>query len=242
MDTTTDELILQHEDYLVAIVRRLAARLPAHVDIEELLSCGRLGLVEAARRYKFGQGAVFETYAYYRIRGEIFDWLRKMSILPPSVRRWLQRESAVDTVLENRAANLAGCGNGGEEAARRFVNCVRDVGMVCVLSQAPGYDDDNTDGLEPMDETSPCEQAASRELLGRIQESVGDLPSDHRELLKLHYDEGMSLTQIAEKMGVNKSTITRRHAAAIGLLREALEVDRGSAVLAVTESSVPSVA
>src|ERR1700745_3198115 len=71
-------LIEQHRPYVRVLAVEVAKGLPSHIELDELISCGNLGLVEAAERYEPRYGVTFQTFAYYRIKGAIYDGLRKM--------------------------------------------------------------------------------------------------------------------------------------------------------------------
>src|SRR6476620_5099373 len=97
MDAVED-LVMQHQDYVRALARGIAKKLPKHVDFEELVSLGQVGLVSAAKQYETGRGAAFTTFAYYRVRGAILDGLRQMAWLPPSLRRELTQMNGENEV------------------------------------------------------------------------------------------------------------------------------------------------
>src|SRR3569623_1222324 len=96
----TDTLVLQHQDYVRSLARGISKKLPRHVDFEDLVSLGQIGLVTAAKQYEPGRGVAFTTFAYYRIRGSIFDGLRSMAGLPPPVMRVGSRLAAENETAE----------------------------------------------------------------------------------------------------------------------------------------------
>ena len=83
----TEALVMRHAELVKRIAYHLAGRLPASVEVDDLIQAGMLGLLEAAANYSAGRGASFETYAGIRIRGAMLDGLRKLDWAPRSVHR-----------------------------------------------------------------------------------------------------------------------------------------------------------
>ena len=222
MIALTDEFIAQHEPLLASVARQIARKLPTCVDYEDLLAFGRLGLLEAADRFSLGGGACFETFAYYRIRGAILDGVRKMACLPPAARRWVAGESGADAWIENecRGAKV----RTADASAHPLGRCVRGLGMVFLLSQLPEQDEEDSDGWAVDIRDGPATDAETRELIQRLRDALQQLSPEQRDVVDMHYFANASFTDVADARKVNKSTITRRHAAAIDSLRSALEV------------------
>ena len=208
-----EALVLKHQDYTRALAREISRRLPDHVDFEELVSWGQVGLVEAARSYDPSRTVAFTTFAYYRIRGAIFDGVRKSTWLPPAMRGEMNRQSA-----ENEALEPIGGADDTDDAevlAKRFTDAVARLGVVSLLSSA----DEGDRAIEPVQEddvTAPLEQA---EAAARMRESLAALPEEKRQILTMHFFEGLSVTDCAKRLGKNKSTISRRLVGAIDELR-----------------------
>lgn len=88
-----ERLILEHQSFLRALAGNIASTLPHHVDFDELVSLGQAGPTEAARSREPGRGVLFTTFANDRVRGIVFDGLRKMTWLPPAARRCIKEQS-----------------------------------------------------------------------------------------------------------------------------------------------------
>ena len=218
MDPGVKDLIEQHQGYVAALARGIARKLPSHADIDELIGWGNVGLVQAAGRYSFGSGASFETFAYRRIRGAIFDGLRKMTGLPSNYRSEVRFQQSVDEISENMGGQ-AGGSDDPEELASQLKQQFRNLGVAFLLSRSS---DDDT-GPEGVDETSAAERAEHKEQMDRVRELSARLPEQEAALVRLHYFEGLSLTDTAARLGLHKSWVSRLHVRAIEALRKLLE-------------------
>lgn len=213
----TEALVLQHQDYVRSLARGIARKLPHHVDFEELVAFGQVGLVEAAGKFKAGRGAAFTTFAYYRIRGAIFDGMRKMLGLPPSVRQQVAQMDAEDQVIETTAPQ-GEVSDDPEFLAKQFSEAAARLGAVFLLARA-GEDDED---LEPATDRSAADEAEQKELVQRVKEAMASLEPEQLQVVRMVYFEYGSMTDCAAKLGVDKATISRRHARAIEHLRKAL--------------------
>ena len=212
-----DELVLQHQDYVRSLARGISKKLPKHVDFEDLVSLGNIGLAEAAKQYEPGRGVAFTTFAYYRVRGAIFDGLRQMSGLPPSVRKKLAALSGENEVAEI-TAETADVSNDPEFLAKQFRTAVGRLGAVFLLAGSSEEDREN----DPTDGRSAADDAEEREDLSQLAESLKKLPEEQAALIRMLYFEHKSMTEVGTLLNKNKSTICRRHADALDALRNAM--------------------
>ncbi|HEY7120126.1 MAG TPA: sigma-70 family RNA polymerase sigma factor [Tepidisphaeraceae bacterium] len=224
---TVENLILQHQDYVRSLARGIARKLPRHVDFEELVSLGQVGLISAARQYEPGRGVAFATFAYYRIRGAIFDGLRQLTGLPPSVRRQVARMGGENEVAET-TAETSEASDDPEFLAKQFETAVGRLGAVFLLSRGSGADGDDSE-LEPTDDRSTADIAEARENAALVMKALERLTTEQRELIRLLYFEQRSMTEVAQSLNKNKSTISRRHAEAIDALRSMLSPEQKQA-------------
>jgi len=216
-------LVTQYQDYLRGLARKIAKQLPKQVEFEELVAWGQIGLLEAAHNYRADLGHAFTTFSYYRIRGAIFDGIRRMTWLPPAARRRVARMCGEDSVAENTVTQFAPDAS-SEVVAKEFADAARGIGAVFLLSQASAGDDESG-GPEAVDEKSAADVAEERELVEKLREALGTMASSQRALLEKLYFEHRSMTEIADELGVNKSSVSRTHHKAILELRRALGAD-----------------
>lgn len=215
---SVDSLIEEHREYVRKLAREIHRKLPGRAQFEDLVGYGELGLIQAAQKFDPDAGAAFTTFAYYRIRGAIFDGIRKMSWLPPRARKQATAESAMDDVA---ASSPEVDPNDFEAVARQFHQAVNRLGAVLLITDMAGDEGDNG-SLDPTDDEDPIEPMADLEVRAEVGRAVAKLPEDQMRLIDLFYFQQRSMTDIADELGVHKATISRLHAKAITALQTAL--------------------
>lgn len=216
-------LVEKHLPLVKTVVGRLAMTLPPHVDGEDLYSAGLTGLLNAVRHYDPEAGTAFETYARVRIRGAVFDELRRMDWVPRSVHAKARKVQAVLQTLEQRKGRVPT----DEEMARalkitvpeyeRWLEQIRPVTYVC-LDAAPAEGDESLsqyDSLADPRQEDPRETAFRHEVSALIARRLKELPDMQRRVLALYYFEDMRLREIAEVFHLTESRICQIHAAGI---------------------------
>ena len=230
--TPTDRLIMDQQPYLKALARNVAKTLPQHVDYEELVAFGQIGLAEAAKSFDFTRNVSFTTFAHYRIRGAIFDGLRKMTWLPPAARRGVTENAAADEVSQT-SGGMEGPGEKGRSPtaaevgpilAKRFTDAVERLGAVFLLSNLREEDQ----SVDPEDRRSAPAGIEVKEVRKRLKTAIESLPEEHAALVRMLYVENQSMAEVGKKLGKNKSTVCRRHAEMIDALRTGMGLgDKG---------------
>lgn len=135
--TAANEVIAQHSDLVRRIAHHLAARLPASVEVDDLIQAGMMGLIEASRSYDADQGASFETYASIRIRGSMIDEIRRGDWVPRSVHRRARDAAATIRRLEQstgRAASATEVAAAMEMPLPEYLRLMEDASRGQVLS------------------------------------------------------------------------------------------------------------
>jgi RNA polymerase sigma factor for flagellar operon FliA len=172
------------------IVRGMLRRLPSHIDKADLIQQGRIGLMEAARRYDPTSAASFKTFATYRIRGEIIDGLRAFSQNRPAEGAWNQ---SIDAIGER---------SGGDDVGG-FINSVQALGTAFDLA---------TSTTE-----NPLEENLEKQTLWQ---AVSRLPERERQVCELLYRMDMTMQDIADVLGTSKASVSRLHKRALERLRD----------------------
>ena len=209
----TDHLVNQHLPLVKRIASQLAVKLPSHIEIDDLIQVGLIGLLKAVDDYQNDSGAVFSTYATIRIRGAMLDELRGRDWLPRSVQRDLGRVAAAIDRVEQRVGRPAQEKEIADELGMPVeeyrslageLACAR----VTQLDEAelpPGLD-------EPEDQFV---EVTKREALITAIES---LPEKEGLMLSLYYDQGLNLKEIGLVLGVSESRVSQIHGQAVARL------------------------
>lgn len=204
--SAVEQLITAHREYVRKLAREIHRTLPQHAVFEELVGYGELGLVEAANNYDPNCGAMFTTFAYRRIRGAIFDGIRKMTWLPPAMRRKINQEESFDEFAEDAGSGID-VTTDPEGAAKSFNQAVSQLGAVFLVS---GLGDEEK-SIDPVDHADPSEAMEMTELQEMVVAALEDLPEEDAAIVQMYYFEGKSMAEIGEALGVDKATISRRH-------------------------------
>jgi RNA polymerase sigma factor for flagellar operon FliA len=221
----------------------LARRLPRHVDIEDLVGAGSLGLADAYSRRGTMPGAEFEAFAAYRIRGAMLDELRRLDAMPRRSRRSANRVAVAARAVEQKLGRPAaeeevaaelGLEMAAYQALRAKIDASR--GPVPFSALGGGDDDEITlDVADPRDE-APDTLAARAQIAQQIAAKVKGLPERMRTVLMGIYVEGTTLKQIGRTLGVSESRVCQIHTEALAALRSTF--DEPSAAEEVPEAPV----
>lgn len=217
-----DDQIAQCTPLVKRIAYHLLARLPASVQVDDLIQAGMLGLLDAARRYDPAQGAAFATFAEPRIRGAMFDEIRKGDWTPRSVHRKARQVSEAIHAVEI----ATGCEARDAEVAdhlgitlTEYHKTLGDLRGQKLLS----LDESNLEELEaeqiPAPDDDPSERVNHEYLLKRLATAIDDLPERERLVLSLYYDEELHLKEIGAVLGVSESRVSQLHGQALARLR-----------------------
>jgi len=217
-----DWLVVHYSSLVKFVAGRLSAGLPRSVDTGDLVSAGVFGLMGAIDRFDPGQGVKFESYAVPRIRGAILDGLRALDWVPRSVRSRARTVQDAITALEHRLGReptdeeiAAEAGIGIDELATWLADIAAgSIGPLDHVAMENAHSRD--DGVQPgvaIEET---------ELRSAMRAEIGRLPERERAVLILYYDDGLTLSEIGEALGVTESRISQIHAKAVLQLRSRL--------------------
>jgi RNA polymerase sigma factor FliA len=232
---TRDKLVMEYVPLVKTLAHRLAQRLPAQVEMSDLISVGVLGLIDAAGRYKPSLGVPFDAFARRRVQGAMLDSLRELDWAPRSLRR-LRRE------MDTAVANLRhGLGREPEEieiatamnlSEREYQQALEQLKMLDLgsLRQLEAPSEDGGGLLEICIE--PGEGAAAqlerKELRNHLAGALEKIPERERQILSLYYEQELTLAEIGKVIGVGESRVCQLRSLALsrlrGFLRESLGV------------------
>jgi RNA polymerase sigma factor for flagellar operon FliA len=198
--------------------RRAAAivyrRVHPHVDFDELVALGNVGLVEAAARFDPDRGISFPAFAWHRVQGAIIDGVRRLTSLPRRAWRQLVALRAASAYLEHHAATETQDTTEPLDKLRDAMTAIRTMYMISL--EAIGEDE-----VEPF-HTSTDEVIDLARLSVRLRTALEALPEDERALMFKHYWEGKQLATAGGELGISRSWSSRLHSRAIERLRTAM--------------------
>ncbi len=215
------------------LVRRMAhhmlARLPANVEIDDIIQAGLIGLMDAVGRYEDSQGAQFETYATQRIKGAMLDELRAADWLPRSVRKTQRQIEAAVTKLQHALKRQPS----DVEIARQLGISVEDYhdmlgdakGLQLVHYEDFGGDDEENflDRHCPDTSLEPSERVADSRFRAALVGAIDQLPERERNLMGMYYEQDMNFREIGAVLGVTESRVCQLHTQAVARLRGQLK-------------------
>ena len=225
-----DRLVVEHVGLVKALAQRLARRLPAQVEVADLISIGVLGLVEAAGRYRPSTGVPFDAFARRRVQGAMLDALRDLDWAPRSLRKL--RRHVDGTILQLRSQL-------GREPSEREMAAAMDMDdeqYAATLEQLRSLEvamirqlDDSGPDRQPLVDlcidpgVGPEVRLERRELHLLLANAIRRLPERERQVLALYYEEEMTMAEIGAVLGVCESRVSQLRTLAIARLRSTLQ-------------------
>jgi RNA polymerase sigma factor for flagellar operon FliA len=225
-----ERLLLEHLPIVRFLARRIHERLPQHVDIEDLVSAGVVGLMDAFTKFDPKKKVQFRSYAQFRIRGAILDSLRTLDWSPRDLRR---KGRAAEEAVRTLTARL-GRSPGESEIAAELGVCLEDyqslLGDLKGLEIGTLHVEHNEDSGEEelayipgRPEEDPLFCCLRGELQEKLTEAIECLPERERLVMTLYYFEELTMREIGLALGVVESRVSQIHASAVVHLRAALQ-------------------
>ena len=225
-NSTRERLVLEYAPLIKYIAQKIAARLPANIELDDLISSGVIGLMDAIEKYDSSRDNKFKTYAEFRIRGAILDELRAQDWVPRSVREKAKilergyakieqskgRQATDDEVceeLEIYAGRISMTCSIRSAASRCFRTTISRVFPRPTSAHFTAYSENGPKSPTPFSEVN----VASVKKL--IAEAINDLPEKQRLVLSLYYYEDLNLKEIGRVLDVTESRVSQLHTQAI---------------------------
>lgn len=222
-----EQLVERHLSMVRRVAARLASRLPPHVGAEDLASAGLFGLLGALEDYDPGRGVDFPTYASRRVRGAMFDELRKLDWVPRSIRRKARAADHAAQTLTKRFGRLPSDDELGRElgwdVARLRATFGDAPSALSLDAPQPGFDDVLTalDLLEDAATPDPLAAFATRQRHAMLSRLIAGLPEREQQVLALYYVEEMTMLETGRALGIGESRVSQLHTRAVTRLRKA---------------------
>lgn len=222
-----DSLIIEYAPVVKMIAHKIASRLPPSILLDDLISAGVLGLMDALEKWDPNRETKLKTYAEFRIRGAILDELRAQDWVPRSIR---DKAKLVERTIKKLEVKLDRMPSDEEIAGElqmpleEFHDILLEIRPVSVLSidEAALNDSEKKSLLNLLEATkinSPLFQLNFKTVKKTMAEAIEELPEKMRFILSLYYYEDLNFREIAEIMSVTESRVSQLHAAAVLRLR-----------------------
>jgi RNA polymerase sigma factor FliA len=232
-----NQLLMEQLPQVRYIARKIHERLPQHVNVEDLVHAGVLGLIDAFNKYDPGKNVQFKSYASFRIRGAILDSLRDLDWSPRDLRR---KARALTDAITKLGTELGRGATEQELAAElgmsldEFQHMLKEIDGLEVNSfQSDSPRDDVAEDLSesiPGDpEQSPFEQCMKEEKKTALAQAIAELTEKEQQVLALYYFEDLTMKEVGEVLGVGESRVSQIHSLALARLRSRLTQFEGAA-------------
>jgi RNA polymerase sigma factor FliA len=211
-----NDLVEKHLAFAHAVAAEVLKKYPARVLRDDVERAAEFGLLQAARAYDASRGIAFTTFAYYRIKGAIYDDLRRSF-------RAAKFEEAANEYMRDYSESVAtpATADDAYEEVRNIASSVV-TGYLLSLESLP-QEPEQKNGQSPLDSVLQSERRNG------IEAALTQLPAKNCEVLQKYYFEDLSYEEIGEQMGLSRSWVCRIHAKGLELMRELLKKQNGSA-------------
>ncbi|MBZ5579883.1 MAG: FliA/WhiG family RNA polymerase sigma factor [Acidobacteriia bacterium] len=223
-----DRIVLEHLTLVKVIAIRVHENLPVHVDLDDLIHAGVLGLFDAIEKFDATKNVAFQSYAKHRIKGAILDSLRQLDWASRDMRK---RQKQMEAATRNLSLQLGRMPTEGEVAQymgvevekwRRMLVEMRTVGLISTNSRSD-EDHDRTQDFPAAPDSRPDRMCAHRQLQVTLARAMKQLPERYQKVVFMYYTNDMTMKEIGELLGVNESRVSQIHKTALRKMADALQ-------------------
>lgn len=226
-----DRVVLEHLPLVKAIAIRVHENLPVHVDLDDLVHAGILGLFDAASKFNPEKQVVFSSYAKHRIKGAILDSLRQLDWASRDMRR---RHKQVEAATRDLAAALQRTPTESEiaeklgmdtERWRSMMLDLRNVGLISASTRSNEGEELPAPDFPSKPETQPDSICAREQLRSVLGIAMKALPERYQKVVLLYYTNEMTMKEIGGVLGINESRVSQIHKSALEKMQTALQAN-----------------
>ncbi len=227
-----EQILMEHLPVVRYIARRIHEHLPAHVEMDDLVSAGMVGLADAFNKFDTGKKVQFRSYAQFRIRGAILDSLRTLDWSPRELRR---KGRAIETAMHTLTGRLGRTPMENEIAVEmempldEYQHLLTDLRGLEIGSLDVAHSEDSPDDevayVPSSPEEGPLFHCLKAEMRARLADAITALPERERLVLTLYYYEEMTMKEIGLTLDVVESRVSQIHTSAVLHLRSLLAND-----------------
>jgi RNA polymerase sigma factor for flagellar operon FliA len=231
-----DRIVLEHLPLVKAIAVRVHENLPVHVDLDDLVHAGVLGLFDAASKFNPDKQVAFSSYAKHRIKGAILDSLRQLDWASRDLRR---RHKQVEAATRELSATLQRTPTESEIAEKLGVDVdrwrqmmldLRSVGLISASSRTAEHEDLPAPDFPSKPETQPDNMCSREQMRSALGLAMRTLPERYQKVVVLYYTNEMTMKEIGTILGINESRVSQIHKSALEKMQVALQSNGISSV------------
>jgi RNA polymerase sigma factor for flagellar operon FliA len=223
-----DTVVLEHLPLVKAIAVRVHENLPVHVDLDDLVHAGILGLFDAVTKFDPEKQVAFSSYAKHRIKGAILDSLRQLDWASRDLRR---RHKQVEAATRDLTAELQRTPTDAELAEklgveedrwRQMMVDLRNVGLISASTRGQEGDDLPPPDFPSGPDTQPDIMCAREQMRAMLTDAMHTLPERYQKVVLLYYSNEMTMKEIGGVLGINESRVSQIHKSALEKMAAAL--------------------
>lgn len=221
-----EQFVLEYRPLVRKIALHIKRRLPSHIELDDLLQSGFIGLLEARKHFKTNAGASFETYASIRIRGSIIDALRKNSWGTREAIKNMRKIGDAISRLEQRSQKQPTAEEIANELGithEEHIKICQQISVCNVISLDMVENDESMLGEE---NANPDSITQENEIKLYIKEILTTLPEKEQLVLSLYYIEEFTFKQIGEILDLTEARICQLHSQAISRIQTKLHKEK----------------
>jgi RNA polymerase sigma factor for flagellar operon FliA len=228
---SSDDLVMQELSQVYYIANRIRERLPRHVELQDLVSAGVIGLIEASRTFDSSKNAQFKTFAKFRIRGAILDSLRESDWGSRLMRRRGREIAEATSKLEislGRSPTQAEIAAEVNMDVDQFQKIVAQLDTLHITGQRAAKAGDGGDTIDliesapNLDDPDQFDLCLKGEMRSHLAEAIGKLSEREQLILSLYYHEELTMKEIGQVVGIALSRVSQIRDAAVVKLRKSL--------------------
>ncbi len=221
-----EELVLSHLGLVKRVALHLKARVPAYMELDELIQVGMIGLLEASRAFDPAKGVEFENFAHSRVRGAMLDEVRRLSFLPRSAVAFNKSHNETVRALASELGRAPSQAEIAEYMGKDLEDFHKERGkarlfetysMEVVTEEVMGMADD------PMNQPEAIVEEA--EFMDAVTEAIAELPEREQLVMQLYYVEELNLKEIGDVLGVSESRVSQILSSVVKKLRVTLQIE-----------------
>ena len=224
-----DKIVLEHLSLVRAIAVRVHETLPVHIDLDDLIHAGVLGLFDAAEKFDHTQEVAFQSYAKHRIKGAILDSLRQLDWASRDLRKrhkQLEQVTRDLTALHSRPpseAEIADKMGVGVERWRQMALELRMVGLLSASARTNDSEEKSAPEFPAKPDLQPDTICERRQMGAALSQAIQALPERYQKVVVLYYTREMTMKEIGSILGINESRVSQIHKTALEKMAVALQ-------------------